>query len=244
VSGIDYRARIRQAVVASCDSPPPPTASSHLKKVCVDTRTEERIEIEESKEKAGQRVRRLSCLVAEVLVPAPPPKLCCDVAALPPRIPAVASVATARSYGDGTTGARGQQVSSCLPLVTLHHDNHTFLDCAAWSQSPGLRAMRAYYARANEVEGTSTDGTIVAYYCAASVLTCGSVQCCYLRSSREGAGTGRAYGFSKVVANMGALTPSEKQELMGYMDQLERVRTLSALSIGWRAACYALMPHA
>jgi hypothetical protein len=70
VSGIDYRARIRQAVVASCDSPPPPTASSHLKKVCVDTRTEERIEIEESKEKAGQRVRRLSCLVAEVLVPA------------------------------------------------------------------------------------------------------------------------------------------------------------------------------
>ena len=34
---------------------------------------------------------------------------------------------------------------------------------------------------------------------------------------------GRAYGFSKVVADMGKLSPAEKSELMTYMDQLETV---------------------
>ncbi len=34
----------------------------------------------------------------------------------------------------------------------------------AW-QAPGLKTMKSFCLRANEIDGTSTDGAIVAYYC-------------------------------------------------------------------------------
>ena len=37
---------------------------------------------------------------------------------------------------------------------------------AACGQAPGLKSMRSFCLRANEIDGTSTDGAIVAYYCA------------------------------------------------------------------------------
>ena len=78
--------------------------------------------------------------------------------------------------------------------------------------------MKSYYARANEIEGTSTDGSVVAYYCKAAQRIFS-----YITADFANMHEGRAYGFSKVVANMGTLSPGDKQELMQYMDLLENV---------------------
>ena len=84
---------------------------------------------------------------------------------------------------------------------------------------PGLKAMRTFYRCASEVDGTSTEGTVVAYYC-------------------------RCQAMQKVIAvGMGGMSPADKGQLMQLMDALEankaEVKALGVIEAKSGAACVA-----
>ena len=95
--------------------------------------------------------------------------------------------------------------------------------------------MKAFCLRANEIDGTSTEGAIVAYYCAWLCCACPLLQrpgrwlvslfsLSFLASTAAGApaNAGRCYGMQKVMAK-GGLAQTDKMELLPFMDYLEKV---------------------
>jgi len=82
--------------------------------------------------------------------------------------------------------------------------------------------MRPFCLRAREIEGSGTEGAIVAYYCAPP-----------RRAAPRSARTqrrviaGRCYGMQKAMAK-GGLSKEDKMELLPIMDELEAVRPRSS----------------
>ena len=116
-------------------------------------------------------------------------------------------------------GAEGAPTSQALLL--LHLDDGAAPLTASSAQAPGLKAMRPFCLRAREIEGSGTEGAIVAYYCAPP-----------RRAAPRSARTqrrviaGRCYRMQKAMAK-GGLSKEDKMELLPIMDELEAVRPRS-----------------